>query len=343
MSEIKFDPNSEGIRGKLFGLPYTTKEADIIVVPVPWEVTVSYGEGTGSGPRGILEASSQIDLNHFFIAEPWRIKTAITSEQFNISSKSESLRKLATRHIEDLESGRMGSSATLDKVNDGGEWLNQEVESIADKVFESSKIPVFIGGDHSISLGCIKSHMKSTSNLGVLQIDAHADLRPSYEGFQYSHASVMYNVLKETEVQKLVQVGVRDYCQQEEEYIRQSDRVSTFFDAEFKTRRLNNDCSWADYTKEVLKELPDDVYISLDIDGMNPSLCPNTGTPVPGGLSFEELVFLLSGIVRSGRRIVGFDLVEVSGQGQWDVNVGARVLFELILHTGVSKNLLKWK
>src|SRR5690606_2133030 len=118
----------------------------------------------------------------------------------------------------------------------------------------------------------------------VLQIDAHADLRRAYEGFQYSHASIMYNILEEIPaVTKLVQVGIRDYCDEEFEAITKSQgRIVTFFDRDLKAGAYQGK-TWDQQTDEIIRELPERIYISFDIDGLDPKLCPNTGTPVPGG------------------------------------------------------------
>jgi agmatinase len=165
----------------------------------------------------------------------------------------------------------------------------------------------------------------------VLQIDAHADLRIAYEGFEYSHASIMYNALKLKEVQKLVQVGIRDYCEEELNIIENSKgRVKTFFDRDIKYAQYNGD-SWDRIVNRIVNELPNQIYLSFDIDGLDPKLCPNTGTPVAGGFETEQVLFLLEKIVRSGRKIIAFDLNEVSpGVGNdWDANVAARLLYRI--------------
>jgi agmatinase len=144
----------------------------------------------------------------------------------------------------------------------------------------------------------------------------------------------MYNVLTTIpQVTHLVQVGVRDCCEAEIEFSRaQGGRVRTFFDPDLARRRYAG-TSWAEIAREVTEALPEEVWISFDVDGLDPSFCPHTGTPVPGGLDFQEAVYLIATVARSGRRIVGFDLTEVApdpaGASEWDANVGARLLYKL--------------
>ena len=188
-----------------------------------------------------------------------------------------------------------------------------------------------IGGDHSTPLGFFKAIAEVHGEFGILQIDAHMDLRKAYEGFNYSHASIMFNALNEIpQIKKLVQVGIRDYCDEELEYMEKSDgRVVTFFDKDIKERQYEGD-TWRAITDDIIDTLPQNVFISFDIDGLNPKLCPHTGTPVQGGFEVQEIYFLFKNILKSGRKIIGFDLNEVGvSHDEWDENVGARVLYRL--------------
>jgi agmatinase len=199
-------------------------------------------------------------------------------------------------------------------------------------LLQKDKLVAVLGGDHSVPLGFMKAIAEKHGEFGILQIDAHCDLREAYEGFNYSHASIMYNALEEIpNIQRLVQVGVRDYSGDEWDYIRNSNyRVITYFDKEIKTRQFEGD-TWRHIAEEIVSKLPEKVYISFDIDGLDRKLCPHTGTPVPGGFEAEEVFFLMKKIVESGRRIIGFDLCEVgiNSDNDWNANVGARVLLKL--------------
>jgi agmatinase len=144
----------------------------------------------------------------------------------------------------------------------------------------------------------------------------------------------MYNVLQEIpQVKKLVQVGIRDYCDEELEIIEQNtDRIATFFDKQIKERQYEGE-TWKKICEDIVAQLPQKVYISFDIDGLDPKLCPNTGTPVPGGFEMEQIFYLFKTLKASGRNIIGFDLNEVStgeaGADSIDGIVGARVLYKL--------------
>ena len=175
-----------------------------------------------------------------------------------------------------------------------------------------------------------KAIAEKHGDFGILQIDAHCDLRKAYEGFTYSHASIMYNALKLPAVGRLVQVGVRDYCDEELNVIKRSmGRVVTYFDQDLKDE-LYEGTTWGNLCDQIIQDLPQYVYISFDIDGLDPKLCPNTGTPVQGGFETEQVFYLFSKLLQSKKNIIGFDLNEVGvGETDWDANVGARVLFKL--------------
>ena len=196
---------------------------------------------------------------------------------------------------------------------------------------EAGKLVGLLGGDHSSPLGFYKAIAEKHGDFGILQIDAHCDLRESYENFKYSHASIMYNALKEIpELTKLVQIGTRDYSLCELEYIKNSNnRVVTYFDRDIKERGFEGE-SWQKITDDIIAQLPQKVYLSFDIDGLDPKLCPNTGTPVQGGFETQQIYYLLRKILQSDRQLIGFDLNEVGvSTNEWDENVGARILFKL--------------
>ena len=187
-----------------------------------------------------------------------------------------------------------------------------------------------LGGDHSTAMPNIAAHLTKYSKLGVLHVDAHDDLRNAYEGFEFSHASVMYNVLERFDLSKLVSVGIRDYSMEEHEYAltqTKQKRLARFTQDDLANQVFQGQ-TWHRCCEAIISELPQEVYVSCDIDGLDPAYCPNTGTPVPGGLSYQQVVYLFRQVIESGRRIVGFDLVEV-GAHPYDANVGARLLYEL--------------
>jgi agmatinase len=338
-----FDPNAPGASGNLFGLPFTPDTADLIVVPVPWEVTVSYNTGTANGPEAIFNASAQVDLAMRDIPDAWKLGICMLPIPRDLVEESTKLRELAAKHIQAVERGEKpeANNPVTAKVNEACENLNIYVKSTVQKWISAGKIVGLVGGDHSTPLGFIRALAEHYNRFGILQVDAHADLRKAYEGFTYSHASIMYNALKLPAVGKLVQVGIRDYCDEELDIIqRAGGRVVTYFDQDIKEQMFEGK-SWSVICDHIINQLPKEVYISFDIDGLNPKLCPNTGTPVAGGLEFEQVVFLIKKLVKSGRKIIGFDLNEVApGEDEWDANVGARLLYQLCNWTGVSNGRL---
>ncbi len=338
----QFDPNAPGRKGKLFGLPHTREQSELIIIPIPWEVTVTSGTGTSLAPSALLEASTEVDLFSKEIIDVWKLGISLLDIPEAIQLENEKVRALAIQHIQALELGEASDTKIITtKVNEACENLNIYVKNIAQKLLQEGKMVGLLGGDHSTPLGFIRALSERHDRFGILQIDAHADLRRSYEGFTYSHASIMYNALKLPAVSRLVQVGIRDYC--EEEFMvmqRAMGRVKTFFDCDM-TEAIYSGKTWDNICQDIIRELPDLIYISFDIDGLTPDLCPHTGTPVPGGLDFSQAKFLLKQIALSGRKIIGFDLCEVSGTNEWDATVGSRVLFELCNWMAVSNKKLQ--
>jgi agmatinase len=337
-----FDPNGPGlIDGGLFGLPFDVEDAEIVILPVPWDVTVSFGDGTRNGPEAILWASKQVDLYYSGVKDAWKMGIALREVPMEWKDLNKHYRKKAQVIIEKLEKGADESDPEiqelLTEVNEQCAELVEYVSNRSIRYLDKGKIVAVLGGDHSTPLGLINALAERNESFGILQIDAHADLRNAYEGFTYSHASIMRNALENEQISKMVSVGVRDICDEEMDFIFGSnERVVGFFDEHIK-RKLFAGKSWDSVCDEIISELPQKVYISFDIDGLEPSLCPNTGTPVPGGLSFEQAVYLVKKVVESGKTIIGFDLCEVSdSENGWDANVGARLLYHLCNQTGLS-------
>ncbi len=331
-----FDPNGLGdANNNIYGLPFTTDEAEVVIIPVPWEVTVSYKGGTALGPQAVYDASYQVDLFDPKIKDAWKIGVSMEPVSDDIASKSESLRRKSETYIGLLEEGE--SPETNSKMEDIRVQINAEcvkmnhwVKAKSLSYLDKNKIIGLLGGDHSTPLGLIQALAEKNDSFAILQIDAHADLRDAYEGFEFSHASIMFNALKIPQVSKLVQVGIRDYCEAEYDLIKNSnDRVVTFFDRDIKHKQYEG-TTWASICNEIVNQLPNIVYLSFDIDGLDPKLCPNTGTPVAGGFEFEQILMLIEKIVDSGKRIISFDINEVApGGDEWDANVGARLLYRI--------------
>ncbi|MFB2919845.1 MULTISPECIES: agmatinase family protein [Aerosakkonema] len=340
-----FDPSGIGVdNGNLLGLPFDCESANIIVFGIPWEVTVSYGCGTAAGPQRVLEASRQLDLYDFDYPDGWKEGIFMYEIPSHIQQKNEIFRQDAAKIIEHMEQGGLVEDnpdlvQVLENINQECIAVNQWLFAQATAAMNQGKQVAVIGGDHSVPLGYFQALAQRYPEFGILHIDAHADLREAYEGFQFSHASIMFNVLQLPQVSKLVQVGIRDVSFDEINLIEQSEgRVSAYYDRMLK-QKLYAGITWLELCKQIVAELPQQVYISFDVDGLDPKLCPHTGTPVPGGLELEQAFCLFREVVDSGRQIIGFDLCEV-GNDEWDGNVGARAVYKLCNLMSLSRQKL---
>ncbi len=331
MSLESFDPTGVGRTDLgLFGLPHTEEEADIVVLPVPWDVTTSYRPGTSGAPEAILAESPQLDLYHPDFPDLWKAGIFMPEISKDWLKKNETLRKLSEEIIKAYETGQKPNQDYINQINQASEDLNSYVYQQTKTYLDKNKIVGVLGGEHSVPLGFVKALSEKHESFGVLQIDAHLDLRPDYEGFIYSHASIMHHISKIPQVKKLVQVGIRDIDQFQEN----TDQIQVFYDKELK-QALFKGKPWHDVCDEIINALPEKVYLSFDIDGLSPQHCPTTGTPVPGGLTYDMAVYLIERLAKSGRTIIGFDLVEV-GASQLDAIIGSRLLFQLCGYTWVS-------
>jgi agmatinase len=329
-----FNPNDSALsENNIFGLPFNREESEVIILPLPWEVTVSYHAGTAEGPAAVFGASGQVDLYDPLVEDAWKIGVYMPTINEDWRTKGQELRSLSVRLIALLNSGvNEKEILKLDylqkEINLGCEKFKKEVKIAASEILASGKLLIGLGGDHSTPLGIMEALAEHHGEFGILQFDAHADLRNSFEGFTYSHASIMYNALKIKEVTKLVQVGIRDYCQEEVDLIQSSKgRIYTKFDRDIK-QDLYRGKTRKEIFIEVIAQLPGKIYVSFDIDALDPKLCPHTGTPVAGGFDTEEILYFLELVLESGKNIIAMDLNEV-GHNEWDANVGARLLYRL--------------
>lgn len=346
---MSFDPNAPAQPGSgVFGLPHQEADAQVVLVPVPWEATTSYGGGASDGPRAIRDASAQVDLYDLDVEKPYTAGIYMQDEPEAIISANGRGKALAAKVI---EAGGAGDDPELGKslarVNELSAEVNRWVAAETRRLFDAGKIVGIVGGDHSVPFGALTELASRQPKYGILHFDAHSDTRRAYEGFEHSHASIMFNVLERIpQVSKVVQVGIRDVCEEEIDYCRrQGERVRMFTERELVKRRHAGE-PFTKTVTDIVSELPDHVWVSFDIDGLDPRFCPHTGTPVPGGLDTHDVVAILRGLAQSGRRIVGFDLNEVAPnpsdqEDEWDGNVGARMLYKLIGFTLASQGKAK--
>jgi agmatinase len=333
---MAFDPSAAALPGSgVFGLPHSAAEARVVLVPVPFEATTSYGGGAARAPEAIRAASRQVDLFDVETGRPYEAGIHMLPSPERVRALDAAARPDAALVIEagGAEHGGAELRAAAARVNAASAEVDAWVEAEVTRHLEAGKRVGVVGGDHAVAFGSIAAHAALHPGMGVLHIDAHADLRHAFEGFERSHASILRQVMERLPaVGRLVQVGIRDVSDEEMTYVEASrGRIHTHHDATLAAARFEGE-TWASQVRRVLEPLPRDVYVTFDVDGLDPSLCPHTGTPVPGGLSFQQACALLGGVVRSGRRLVGFDLVEVAPgpDDEWDANVGARLLYKLV-------------
>lgn len=336
--ENQFDPNGVGMaNGNYYGLPFNTGEAALVLVEAPWDVTVSYGDGTADGPEAIREASTQLDLYDADYPDAWRRGIAAMAPDELMREQSRVWRAEATKVIEALEAGEADDNTDkqIEAINSACSLMNEQVYNKVKSLILNRKLVGLVGGDHSTPYGAVRAVAEHYESFGVLHFDAHRDLREAYEGFEFSHASIMYNLLRDVpQMKRLVQVGVRDFCDAEQELAEREERVVSFTDRALSYARYAGR-TWAEQCTEIVEKLPKQVYISFDIDALEVQYCPTTGTPVVGGLTFNEAAYLIWRVVESERRIIGFDLVEVAPAqvGHIDEMVGARMLYKLCCAT----------
>jgi agmatinase len=350
-ARLPFDPDAAASEeGGVYGLPHGPDGAAVWIVPVPFDATTSYRQGTARGPAALRRASRQVELFDVGAelagsasARPYHAGLFMQEEDERLVELQAEASARAAGII--ARGGAIDGELTLERdlarVNAIGEELNAIVHARVREAFERQKLPAVVGGDHSVPFGALRAASERFPGLGVLHFDAHADLRHAYEGFEWSHASIFDNVVRRLPaVARLVQVGLRDVGQREREAILAHEgRVHALFDAQWAAARLAG-ADLRALVRRTLEHLPGDVWISFDVDGLDPVLCPNTGTPVPGGLGWHEALLWLDELARSGRRVVGLDLCEVNPgpawQGRdddadsWDAIVGARLLYRMI-------------
>jgi agmatinase len=280
----------------------------VVIVPVPYEATTSYGKGTKNGPSAVLEASQQVEL---FDDELW-------VEPF----------KVGIHTAQAVEMPPVGNDA-----QSPFEELSQAIKPLV----QSGKFPIIIGGEHSLTLGAVRACAERFEDLSVLQIDAHADLRKSYDGNRYSHASVSYHIYKTLPKPLITQVGIRNISAGEVEWMEKEKANINIFWA-----RQRSSWEFAD----IIDSLSDNVYLTIDVDGLDPSIMPSTGTPEPGGMGWYEATELIK-LLCLRKNVVGADFVElapIAGLHAPDFLV-AKLLYKLVgyrfaVELGVTKKYL---
>jgi agmatinase len=238
--------------------------ASVVILPVPFDKTSTWLKGADKGPTAIIEASRYLEL-------------------YDIETESEVFSK--------------GIFTANPVHSTSSSVLIQKTDSAVSKYLKDNMLVVTLGGEHSISIGAIKSYARHYKSLSVLHLDAHADSRDSYEGSRYNHACVIARVREYTG--NIVSVGIRSMDVSERSSV---DRKKMFF-----AHEIYDSDKWIN---KAVGQLTDMVYITIDLDVFDPGIMPSTGTPEPGGLGWYQVLKLLSSVAKS-KRIVGFDVVEL--------------------------------
>lgn len=338
MFNKEFDPNTiTPDNGNYFGLSLNPEEAALVLLSAPWDLTTSLRFGSSYAPDAIIEASRYVDFYEPLAPNTWRKGIATAPIDYSIQDLSHRLRSDAEGVIKMHD--ELGISVLdnlmyerrLRRVNEGSVEVNDNIFKQTSHWLEMGKIVGLVGGDQSVSYGIVRALGYKYEKLGLLHIDSKCDMHEAYQGFDFSHASTMYNILRDVpQVEKLVAVGVQEFSPIEWERSVDDKRVSLYTAQDIWSRQFDGD-TWANIVNGIIEELPNDVYLSLDIDGLENECSPNKGHLTAGGLSFHQVVFLMERIVASGRRIVGFDITEVvpSMDNKAEMRVVARLLFKM--------------
>lgn len=272
----------------------------IVILSAPFEKTVSYGKGTANGPKEILKASHYVEFY---------------DEEFDRELVFE--KGIAT--LTELKFKDMSTKKGINKI------YKQVKKLIAD-----NKFVVTLGGEHSLSSAPAEAHFEAYENLSVLQIDAHSDFRDEYEGSKYSHASVMARVAEFTK--DIVQVGIRAQCIEESKFIKENG-IKTYYMRDIRTGKHGED-----WQQRVLDDLKENVYVTFDVDGLDPSVITATGTPEPGGLLWDETMNLFR-MIGEKKNIVGFDVVELAPSKYHESSsfVTAKLVYKLLNYSFINK------
>jgi len=327
-----FDPDAPGVgQYGLFGIPIPKELAQVVVIPVAWDVTTSYRPGTARAPRQVLEASWQVDLAHECYPHAWQRGIALSGDVSDWEVDSIRLRQKADHVIAHHERGGSPDDADIAAfirdINEGCEQMVQGVRALSHEWIQQNRLVGVLGGDHSTPLGLLQALDAVHDSFGILHIDAHLDLRDRYEGFLYSHASIMWHARQLPSVTQMVHVGIRDAGQSEWDLAAQDPRHAVWGAYAIMAQRFEG-ATWSEQVARILSTLPQKVYVSIDCDGLDIAYSSHTGTPVPGGLHHMELLYLLRSLASSGRELVGFDVVE-AGDHPLDAGIAARLLYEL--------------
>jgi len=254
------------------------QKSRIVVLPAPYEHTVSYGGGTRVGPQGLIKASQYVEF-------------------YDEELKRELCHEIGIATLPLVRFGKRIHSNAIDLLR-----------GLVRNLLADEKFVVTLGGEHTIALAPIKAHLEKYPGLSILQVDAHSDLRDTYQGSKYSHACIMARVAEIIDPGRIVQVGIRAQCIEESRFI-QEKGIQAFYAHEIRSGTHRG--SPKEWQQSVVDRLTSQVYVTFDVDGLDPSIMPSTGTPEPNGLYWSETMQLLRKVGEQ-KTIVGFDVVELA-------------------------------
>ena len=313
-----------------------TEKADVVVVSVPWSVTADYGRGATYTPDAVIEATARCGNYDAWSGVSLEGRVATAEIDYNIQELSEQLGRDAERVAQVGEGSSFTGDYALRKVksiNEGFDAMHRSTYEQTLRYAKQGKTVAVVGGDHSVSYGAVKAVAECNEGLGVLFVDAHTDFVAEGEVFNFSHRSIARNIIEDIPlVERLVAVGVRESSRGESERVGGESKVE-LFPAESLAQARFEGKSWGEQCREIVERLPQKVYISFDIDALKIEFCHNTNAPVPGGMTFDEAIYLINSVVASGRKIVGFDITEVVPhlKNTMDATVAARLLAKMVV------------
>ena len=333
-----FNPNTiTPDNGCYFGLSHDPESAALVLLSAPWDTTTSLRSGSSYAPDAIIEVSRYVDFYEPLAPNSWQKGIATAPIDYSIQDLSHRLRSDAERVINLHD--ELGMSVIdnlmyerrLRRVNEGSVEVNNNIFQQASNWLSKDKIVGLVGGDQSVTYGIVRAMGYKYEKLGLLHIDSKCDMREAFQGFDFSHASTMFNIMRDVpQVDKLVSVGVQEFSPIEWERVSNNGRIKVFTAQQMWSDQFEG-TPWSKIVDDIIAELPDHVYISLDIDGLMNECSPNKGHMTAGGLNFHQVIYLMDRIITSGRRIVGFDLTEVSPniENKADMRIVARLLFKM--------------
>ena len=315
-------------------------KAQVVIVSAPWDVTSAGGDGSAYAPDAIIDSSAHLGLFDAASGISLDGKVATATINYDIQENSQRLGVDAGKVISHIEDGGLiaGEYFTrkVARVDEGFVRMHDSIYSQTGHWLEAGKSVGVVGGDHTVGFGAVRAVAEHEGEIGVLYIDAYCDMRLAGESiFNYSHLSAARNIMEEIPaVVRMVQVGVRDTGSEEYERVKADKRMSLFLMDYLAAARFGGR-SWSDICDEVVAQLPQKVYISIDASVLALDCCPHSKRPVAGGLSFNETIFLINAVVASGRAIVGFDLTGIVPKfgNNTDAVTGARLLAKLCCAT----------